>query len=1080
MKRMVLLITASLMICTAGPVFAEGEETDPSSVETGQVRYLENEPDPDVENIWYMYLDTKDRDYGWDFPYSDSFFRTDPGLFSMQTARGSLGLALSAFKSSSGLLDPQYRTYLTKAGFTDLYAFGYDSPSTEDSLSGVIGMKKIDDFTVIAAVTCGQGYGNEWAGNLKVGDGVRHEGFSNAAALLESHIDQYISDNKIEGKKKLWLAGMSRAAAVANLTAADMTERGDFDDIYAYLFGVPRTTREPVAYKGIYNICGQYDPVAATPFQSWGYERYGVDLYTPAEESDKDYEGYKAAAIEAGDRMGGDGFRNNPEVNYQLRLFMEGLDEFFDSSAEYTERLQPLILKALKEKNENEDMISIISEALKRLPPKDERERNERSVMLDYLSYVVAQHMRASQRQIDYGDWNPDEALEANLVIEHRPSTYVKWLFSTDDAQHLFSTGTESRRVTVIGDVDVAVFRNGKGVIAIDSKGQLSIPETGNDGQDWEGEIFAMRNGQESVLSLPADSDHEIVITAAGERSVTVYDILVSAETLRSEAGKIYTGKVDAGQYRMTVRAGRSPDPPEGGRFTDTEFNYSPTVVMRNELDATKDSYLSLSSALDLVKWMMAGAFVLLAACLVIHFFHRQRVRKGHAPYSDWYVIVPHIIVIAVSAVMTQYATFYLFSVGKVRAMCAAVTLFYIFVLALRGAVKSREPMHFLIAAFMLVFVHLTALYYNRLPIDSFSVRNMTAFFVMVTLMTTLAVRMFRKEPYRQPVAMGRDILPLVIAVMMVFASGPLCTAAYAEDDVTNHDTADDDVVYYENAEDAVAVLREAMKERRESVTVGVIGSTDEDGLKLVIGNMLDLATQHTGKPDEGDYIDFQYAGYKGEAHTTHSGIEPAVEVKYDFTYYDTAEQEAEVNSKIVEALAALDLEHKTDYEKVVAIHDYICSNTKYDPAKGGEDIKRTAYGALVEGRAVCQGYCVAFYRMLLEAGIDNRIIFGEGVGVDGKTGSHTWNIVDLYGEYYYVDITWDDVIGSRRRYFLIPAGDGFEEDHKAGEEFGEDISAEKYTMAKDVFRGDLMGSISKIRWAAEDMEAAILSQRVE
>lgn len=28
-------------------------------------------------------------------------------------------------------------------------------------------MRKIDDFTVIAVVNCGQGYQNEWAGNLQ-------------------------------------------------------------------------------------------------------------------------------------------------------------------------------------------------------------------------------------------------------------------------------------------------------------------------------------------------------------------------------------------------------------------------------------------------------------------------------------------------------------------------------------------------------------------------------------------------------------------------------------------------------------------------------------------------------------------------------------------------------------------------------------------------------------------------------------------------------------------------------------------------------------------------------------------------
>ena len=40
-------------------------------------------------------------------------------------------------------------------------------PTEQDTLSDVIGMRKIDDFTVIAVVTCGQGYQNEWAGNLQ-------------------------------------------------------------------------------------------------------------------------------------------------------------------------------------------------------------------------------------------------------------------------------------------------------------------------------------------------------------------------------------------------------------------------------------------------------------------------------------------------------------------------------------------------------------------------------------------------------------------------------------------------------------------------------------------------------------------------------------------------------------------------------------------------------------------------------------------------------------------------------------------------------------------------------------------------
>ena len=290
---------------------------------------------------------------------------------------------------------------------------------------------------------------------------------------------------------------------------------------------------------------------------------------------------------------------------------------------------------------------------------------------------------------------------------------------------------------------------------------------------------------------------------------------------------------------------------------------------------------------------------------------------------------------------------------------------------------------------------------------------------------------------------------------------------------------AEDELTYHEDVEDAVAEMREAMKERETEVTIGIIGTTDQDGLRQSISELLDRATEHTGKPDEGDYINFQYASYKGEARTTHSGALPAIEIKYDLSYYDNAEQEAAVSAKIDEILDGLDLERKTDYEKVEAIHEYLCKNVKYEEAESSDDVRRTAYGALVEGRAVCQGYCVALYRLLLEAGVDNRVIFGNGVGPNGESAAHTWNIVDLYGDYYYVDITWDDAAGTEE-YFLIPAGAGFEDEHIPGEEYDENFFTEKYPVASEAFAGDVMGSFDKIMWAAQDLEAAVLSIAAE
>ena len=306
-----------------------------------------------------------------------------------------------------------------------------------------------------------------------------------------------------------------------------------------------------------------------------------------------------------------------------------------------------------------------------------------------------------------------------------------------------------------------------------------------------------------------------------------------------------------------------------------------------------------------------------------------------------------------------------------------------------------------------------------------------------------------------------RSISFLIIAAALVWMP---CSAApvYAADD--------DDITYHETGDEAAAALRQAMKERRSSVTIGIIGKTDQEGLKQVIGALLDRAVKHTGVPDEGDYINYQYATYKGAAQTTHAGVSPAIKVEYTFTYYDSGEQEKEVNEKVAGIIDSLDLERKTDYEKLAAIYDYICSNTDYEPAEDENDPRRTAYGALINGKAVCQGYSTALYRLLLEAGIDNRIVFGKGVQAGEAERAHTWNIVDLYGKYYYVDITWDDST-NKRGYFLRPAGSGFEEEHIADEEYPDNYFTEKYPITTEPFPGDIEGAVMKTLWAAQDTE---------
>lgn len=127
-----------------------------------------------------------------------------------------------------------------------------------------------------------------------------------------------------------------------------------------------------------------------------------------------------------------------------------------------------------------------------------------------------------------------------------------------------------------------------------------------------------------------------------------------------------------------------------------------------------------------------------------------------------------------------------------------------------------------------------------------------------------------------------------------------------------------------------------------------------------------------------------------------------------------------ELFDKYCEILGACTSKSYTEYENELAIHDYLVSNVQYG---GVEEEAYTAYDALIKGRAVCSGYQEAFKTLLDMLGIENMAVTGNGNGE-----SHGWNMVKLDGEWYHVDVTWDDPIdgdGSiSHKYFNVTDAD--------------------------------------------------------
>ena len=98
------------------------------------------------------------------------------------------------------------------------------------------------------------------------------------------------------------------------------------------------------------------------------------------------------------------------------------------------------------------------------------------------------------------------------------------------------------------------------------------------------------------------------------------------------------------------------------------------------------------------------------------------------------------------------------------------------------------------------------------------------------------------------------------------------------------------------------------------------------------------------------------------------------------------------------------------DYKKVIAAHDYIIKNCVYNVEGIDDDTLTdddfTAYGVLVKGKAVCEGYAKAFKMLMDIADIDCIMVTGT-VGEDDIP--HAWNMVKLEDSWYHVDVTYDD-----------------------------------------------------------------------
>ena len=106
------------------------------------------------------------------------------------------------------------------------------------------------------------------------------------------------------------------------------------------------------------------------------------------------------------------------------------------------------------------------------------------------------------------------------------------------------------------------------------------------------------------------------------------------------------------------------------------------------------------------------------------------------------------------------------------------------------------------------------------------------------------------------------------------------------------------------------------------------------------------------------------------------------------------------LNAKIEEIIN--ETHHLTDSEKELYFYNYLCNNTAYSLANNQNVY--TAFGALYENVAVCEGYAKAMQLLCNAANIECLLVRGTV-----ENNLHVWNLVNLCDGWYEVDVTLSD-----------------------------------------------------------------------
>lgn len=260
----------------------------------------------------------------------------------------------------------------------------------------------------------------------------------------------------------------------------------------------------------------------------------------------------------------------------------------------------------------------------------------------------------------------------------------------------------------------------------------------------------------------------------------------------------------------------------------------------------------------------------------------------------------------------------------------------------------------------------------------------------------------------------------IIVCLLITFALTGCGEEASQEYYDLMQDSIQDDVgIKYSSVEDIAELLNDELdKGTSGDVSIYVTKEVGEDDLRKVNYSLdttkgyVNTITTYSSDDSSGELPEIRKVDFsivRSDSLYVYDYIVKGKEIPSD---KENAKKIADVCKDFLSKNITSDM---SDYDKELAIHDYIVETTEYGISDAGDDSEFNAYGVLVNKKAVCSGYAAAFNLLAECSGLESIVVSGQAEDDNGINviQNHAWNQVKIDGKWYNLDVTWDDPVGN-------------------------------------------------------------------